>query len=99
MSSISAVSLSGMNAAQTALEASAHNVANLATAGFRREQVVQTSRSSGGVTTMLTQAPEAGNAIENDMVGQLVAKNAFLANLAVFKASDKMLGALLDAKS
>lgn len=99
MSSISAVSLSGMNAAQTALDASAHNVANLATAGFRREQVAQASASSGGVTTSLTQASEPGNAIESDLVGQLVAKNTFLANLAVFRTSDKMLGALLDAKS
>lgn len=96
---LSVVSLSGMNAAQTALDASAHNVANLATAGFRREQVIQESASSGGVTTSLTQAPEPANAIEEDVVGQLVAKNAFLANLAVFRTSDKMLGALLDAKS
>jgi hypothetical protein len=29
-------------------------------------------------------------------VTQLQAKNAFLANLAVFKTSDKMAGALLD---
>ena len=33
------------------------------------------------------------------MVDQLVAKNAFLANLAVFRASDKMLGKLMDAQS
>ena len=99
MSSVSSISLSGMSAAQTALGASAHNIANLATAGFRREQVAQASTNSGGVTTSLTQAPEPGNSIETDMVGQLVAKNVFLANLAVFRTSDKMLGALLDAKS
>lgn len=98
MSSISAVSLSGMSAAQVTLDASAHNIANLGTGGFRREQVLQASASSGGVTTSLTQASEPGN-IESDMVGQLVAKNSFLANLAVFKTNDKMLGALLDAKS
>ena len=32
------------------------------------------------------------------MVDQLVAKNAFLANLAVFKTGDQMLGALLNAR-
>lgn len=99
MSSLSAISLSGMSAAQTALDASAHNIANLATGDFRRAQVTQASTSSGGVTTSLTQAAERGNAIEADMVGQLVAKNAFLANLAVFRTSDRMLGEFLDAKS
>lgn len=99
MMSISAISLSGMNAAQTSLGASAHNIANLATGGFRRQLVAQATTSSDGVTTSLTQASEPGNAIEADMVGQLAAKNSFLANLAVFRTSDKMLGALLDAKT
>ena len=39
-----------------------------------------------------------GSSLESDMVGQLQAKNSFLANLAVFKTSDKMTGALLDLK-
>jgi flagellar hook protein FlgE len=87
-----------MRAAQTAMGASAHNIANLATGEFRREQVSQAATSSGGVTTSLMQAREPGHAVESDMVGQLVAKNVFLANLAVFRSGDKMLGALLDAK-
>jgi flagellar hook protein FlgE len=32
------------------------------------------------------------------MVDQLVAKNHFLANLAVFKTSDQLMGTLLDTK-
>lgn len=86
-----------MNAAQTALGASAHNIANLSTAGFRRQQVEQVSTPSGGVTTSLSAAAQEGNALEADLVGQLVAKNQFLANLAVFKTNDQMLGALLQA--
>lgn len=93
-----AISLSGMNAAQTALGASAHNIANASTAGFRRQQVSQTAAPDGGVATTLTQAPEPGAALETDMVDQLVAKNAFLANLALFRASDKMLGALMNTQ-
>ncbi len=93
------ISLSGMNAAQTSMGASAHNIANLATRGFRRQLVAQATTSSDGVTSSLTRASEPGNTIETDMVGQLVAKNSFLANLAVFRTSDKMLGGLLDAKS
>ena len=99
MSPASAISLSGMNAAQAALDTSAHNIANLATPGFRRREVVQSTLVDGGVTTSQAEASEAGPAIEADVVGQLVSKNAFLANLAVFRASNKMLGALLDEES
>jgi len=51
MNSISSIALSGLNAAQTSLNASAHNVANLATEGFKRQETVQTAQSGGGVTT------------------------------------------------
>lgn len=97
MNSPAAIALSGMNAAQTALDAAAHNIANLGTTGFRREQVVQTPALAGGTTANLRRAPAAGNAPETDLVGLLQAKNSFLANLAVFKTSDRMTGSLLSA--
>jgi len=97
MNSPAAIALSGMNAAQTALDAAAHNFANLGTTGFRREQVVQTPALAGGTTANLRRAPAAGNAPETDLVGLLQAKNSFLANLAVFKTSDRMTGSLLSA--
>lgn len=86
-----------MRAAQSALDASAHNIANLSTPGFRREQVVHSGMADGGVKASLTQAAHAGHAIESDMMGQLAAKNQFLANLAIFKTHDQMMGAILDA--
>ncbi|ARV20120.1 MULTISPECIES: flagellar basal body protein [Comamonadaceae] len=98
MNSISSIALSGLNAAQTSLNASAHNVANLATEGFKRQETVQTAQSGGGVTTSVREASTAGNALEQDVVTQLQAKNSFIANLAVFKTQDKMAGALLDTK-
>lgn len=95
--SLSGISLSGMNAAQTRLEASAHNVANLNTAGFTRQEVSQSSTNGGGTfATVSTSASGPGNGLETDMVQQLQAKNVFLANLSVFKASNDMLGNLLD---
>lgn len=94
-----AISLSGMNAAQTHLQASAHNIANLATDGFRRQQATPASMPSGGVSVSLAPAAEPGSSLETDMVGLLEAKNAFLANLAVFKTSDRMVGSLLDTVS
>jgi len=96
MSPISATALSGMNAAQTGLQAAAHNIANLGTTGFRREQARLSADPSGGVSSSLVQSPEVGDALETDAVGLLQAKNAFLANLAVFKTSERMTGALLD---
>lgn len=96
MNPVSSISLSGMNAATTRLGAAAHNVANLQTADFRRQGVVQQAQADGGVSTRLTQAREAGNAMANDTVDMLSATHAFTANLRVFQAQDRMTGALLD---
>lgn len=99
MSSISSTSLSGMNAAQAMLGSSAHNVANVNTANFRRQQLVQSEQANGGVATSIRPAGAEGSALEEDVVTQLQAKNAFLANLRVFKTSDAMAGSLLDMKA
>jgi flagellar basal body rod protein FlgG len=96
MSSVSSIALSGMNAAQTQLNASAHNVANLSTDGFHRQEVVPTETQGGGVATTLTRSSAEGPALETDVVAQLQAKNAFLANLRVFQTASAMTGALLD---
>lgn len=79
------------------MQVSAHNVANLGTDNFRRQELLPTTNRSGGVATSIRQAAQPGNAIETDLVNQLQAKNAFLANLAVFRANDRMAGSLLDA--
>ncbi len=96
MVSLSSIALSGMNAAQTQLQASAHNVANLNTEGFSRQEVKLTQQAEGGVSASLSTATRPGPALETDVVAQLQAKNAYLANLAVFKTQDKMAGALLN---
>lgn len=98
MNSISSIALSGLNAAQTRMGTSAHNTANLATEGFKRQETLQTADSSGGVSTTVREANTAGNVLEQDVVTQLQAKHSFIANLAVFKTQDKMAGALLDTK-
>lgn len=96
MASITSIALSGMQAAQTQLNVAAHNVANMNTEGFRRQLVQQTPQAQGGVTSTVTTADDPGPALEADLVAQLQAKNAFLANLAVFKTHDKLAGALLN---
>ena len=99
MSSIFSIALSGMNAAQTTLNSSAHNLANMNTSGFRRQEVVQSTQTGSGVSTSLTTASAKGASLETDVVTQLQSKNAFLASLAVFKTSNKMAGALLNLKA
>ena len=96
---MSSTSLSGMRVAQAALDASAHNIANLATQGFRRAGVVVSDSAAGGAIASPNQATHPRHAVESDMVDQLVAKNLFLANLAVFKTGDQLLGTLLDIRS
>lgn len=98
MTILSTTALSGMQAAQAALDVAGHNIANLATPGFRRQLTSTDGAATGGVTTRLDQAAHAGTALDTDLVDQLVAKNQFLANLAVFRASDQLMGTLLDAK-
>jgi len=88
-----------MNAAQTRLRASAHNVANLSTDSFRRQQVQQTPQPDGGVETSVTRASTAGPDLVRDMVNQLEARSAFAANLSVFRTSNRMAGALLDERA
>jgi flagellar hook-associated protein FlgK len=98
MASISSISLSGMQAAQTRLQASAHNIANAQTQGFQRQQVVQQEQAEGGTTVSMQRAASAQSALETDVVQQLEAKNSFLANLAVYRTSNRMLGVLFDEK-
>lgn len=96
MTSVSAIATSGMRAADAALRTSAHNLANLETAGFRRERVVNTAQAEGGVETSAMRSQVEGSSIEEDLVAQLQAKNALLANLAVFRGGSRATGSLLD---
>lgn len=96
MSSTLSIALSGLQAAQTRLGTAGHNIANSAKPGFRRQTADARAVPEGGVAVSITQASRAGHALEEDMVGLLQAKHAFVANLAVFKAQDRMLGSLLD---
>ena len=96
MNLVSSIAQSGLAAATASLGSSAHNIANLGTAGFKRELASHRTQAGGGVATDFKQASLPGPAIEEDMVGMLEAKHAFQANLAVFKTADEMTGALLD---
>jgi flagellar hook-associated protein FlgK len=99
MSNVTSIAASGMRAADVAMRASAHNLANLQTEGFRRERVVNTAQADGGVSAATARSRTEGASLEADLVAQLQAKNALLANLAVFRAgagASGATGSLLD---
>jgi flagellar basal-body rod protein FlgC len=96
MASISSIATSGMHAAQQRLQASAHNLANLQTDGFQRQQVVQLERSDAGGVDIATRRSESlGVSIASEVVDHISAQVDFAANVNVFRTADRMAGALL----
>lgn len=95
MTAIASIAQSGMQLAQQRLHASAHNVANQQTPGFQRQQVVQQALPTGGVQGQTVRGLE-GAAPEQDVVEQISASYAYLANLQVLRTNDRMQGQLLD---
>jgi flagellar hook-associated protein FlgK len=103
-SSVSAIGLSGMRAAQQRLDTHAHNIANAATPDFQRQTVVQTAQpGAGGVNTAVRREPvsgsEFGTQLAEDLIGQRMSLYSFAANLKTVQTQDDMLGALLDTKA
>lgn len=99
MPPITSIAQSGLQAAQARLSASAHNVANGQTEGFKRETVQVSADSDGGVKVSISQAAQAGVNLEQDVVNQMAAKQDFVANLKVMKTADQMMGSLLDVRA
>lgn len=99
MSALPSIAQSGLQAAQARLGAAAHNIANVQTGGFKRETVSAQAAPPGGVVVSISQAAQAGSDLTQDVVDQMGAKNAFLANVQVLKTADQMVGSLLDARA
>lgn len=99
INSASAIALSGLQAAQTRLDASAHNIANLQTDNFHRQEVSQQSEDGGGTRVQVRRSPVPGEALPRDLVEQFSAGYSFVANLKVIETERKMTGALLNEKA
>ncbi|ART53339.1 flagellar basal body rod protein [Acidovorax carolinensis] len=101
MASLSSIGSSGLQAAQLRLDASANNVANMNTPGYRRQAVAQQAvADSAGVRATVQRQQEAdGVALEKEAVEQMSATYAFKANLQTIQTQDEMMGALLDVKA
>jgi len=99
MLALTSIAQSGLQAAQSRLGASAHNVANGQTQGFKRQMVQAQADAQGGVQVTLGRATAAGADMARDAVEQLSAKQDFAANLAVLKTADQVMGSLLDIRA
>lgn len=115
MSSLTSIAQSGLQAAQARLGAAASNVANAQTLGYRRQTVeaqavgAPTGRMGGaagagtaagqGVAVRTGQASQPGSNLVQDVVAQVSARQAFVANLGVLKTSSDTLGSLLSVRA
>lgn len=99
MSSISSTALSGLNAATLQLQSSAHNIANLQTPGFRRQQVLQQAEPGGGVSASVSRSDVPGEALAEDVVNQMQASLVYRANVQTLRVQRDLLGTLLDVQA
>ena len=100
MQSVSPVSLSGIRAATMVLDTTSHNIANLQTPRFHRQQVSQAAEAAlGGVKATLSMSAYEGDALANDPVSQKMASYQYVANSRVIRTEDKMMGSLLDMQA
>lgn len=94
-----AIAQTGLNAAQMRMGTTAHNIANVQTDKFRRQETVQKTAAEGGVTSSVRRSEVPGEALSKDLVEQKSAGYAFDANLKVIQTEKKMMGQLLDEQA
>ncbi len=99
INALHSTALSGMRAASARIDMAGHNIANLATAGFRRQVAVPQELPSGGVQVRISTAAAPGASMAEDLVAQRVALRSLQANFAVFRSADEALGTLLAARA
>jgi len=67
-----AISASGLHSSIVNLRASAHNIANINTNGFKSQEVVKSSLSTGGVSSIVRQTETPGELIFNPLTGEII---------------------------
>ena len=91
--------LSGISAANEEMRASANNIANLDTQGYKPETVNLNTVAGGGVGATTRTADKPGVSEATEMVQQKSATYAFVANTKVLQTQMHTAGALLDIKA
>ncbi|WP_317205826.1 flagellar basal body protein [Janthinobacterium sp.] len=104
-----AAGVSGLTANQRALDVSAHNVANVDTAGFQPQQAGFQESAPAGAGVSLSVAgrglaaadADAANGVDlaKESTDALVYKAGFELSAKVIKAADERLGSLIDIRA
>jgi flagellar basal-body rod protein FlgC len=104
-------SLSGLRAGLEKLDASANNVANLSTDGFKKDLVLLSEGVAGGVVVEIGKSTKSGpfyqspqgelieasnTDLAEEAVEQILAKYTFSMNLAMVKTVDEMQKSVID---
>ncbi len=104
-------SVSGITASLTRQETSANNVANLSTEGSKKDTVIQSEGSTGGVVVHIEKSttsgpllPEADGTLREgsnvnlaeEAVNQVIAETELGANIAALKATQESEQSLID---
>ena len=90
------ISATGLTAQRLSMDLTSNNIANAQTPGFRRQVVAQQAQPEGGVSTTVSLVNTPGPDFTGDVVNQLGAGYAFVANLKTVETDQKMTGTLLD---
>jgi len=94
--------VSGMQVSQARLNVTAHNIANVNTAGFQEMTAQQTEDSPSGVRISgytRTPNPDASNSgtdLATQMTNLDIDKSSFTADTKVFKVQNEMIGTVID---
>ena len=97
--------LSGLLGYQTALDSSAHNIANASTGGFTPEQASFNENATGGVIVSLSRGADtapsnpSGTDLTTEMVHSIQYQAGFDINAQVVKTADQVLGTLVNIKA
>jgi flagellar basal-body rod protein FlgC len=106
ITSPSQIALTGVRAATAVIANSAHDTANINTAGYRPGRTtledtgagVRAVVQTGGVPEGAKPTDHSEVSLVEETVDQIAASALYAANLAVIRAEDERLGTLLDTK-
>jgi flagellar basal body rod protein FlgC len=85
---------SGLVAAETRLEATAHNVANMQTERYRPLRATSIEAPANGVRVTISREAREGADMVRDAVERIAAVAAYQANLAMLRSAEKSLEAV-----
>jgi len=105
-------SIQGLKAMETRMAASANNLANVNTDGFKKDRVTLSETTQGGIRAEVAKVDTPGDVVEDrgttrelsnvdmaeEIAGTIPTKAAYSANLKMIQAQDELTGTLLSIK-